>query len=220
MHDEDADGSGDAGQLRRAIDLAIVHVEAGGNAAGGDGLPQAIEKRIQPLVGIELSVGDETAGIVECGLQEDLLLASAGARDSGAEEHVALPDRIGELGFILFARGRFVEQQLAFGEAAGAQEAIERGGRKAGWMSFAGRGQFAQQRGAGTMRVLALEPFDESGSTGRESGRDPGVVWEKAPPVRCGDSAASNPAACRPRPGGGWNDGCRRGGRRSAARGV
>jgi len=30
-------------------------------------------------------------------------------------------------------------------------------------MRLAGGGQFAQQSGAGTMRVLAFEPFDESG---------------------------------------------------------
>ena len=34
-------------------------------------------------------------------------------------------------------------------------------------MSFAGGGQFAQQSGAGTMRVLAFEPFDESGGVRR-----------------------------------------------------
>jgi hypothetical protein len=83
-----ADGSGDAGQLRGTVDLGVVHVEAGGNAAGGDGLAQAIEKRIQSLVGIELGVRDEAAGIVECGLQENLLLAAAGTRDPGAGEFV------------------------------------------------------------------------------------------------------------------------------------
>jgi hypothetical protein len=38
VHDENADGSGNAGQLRGAVDLGVVHVEAGGDAAGGDGL--------------------------------------------------------------------------------------------------------------------------------------------------------------------------------------
>ena len=64
--------------------------------------------------------------------------------------------------------GGFIEQELTFGEAAGAQETIERGGRKAGLMSFAGGGQFAQQSGAGTMRVLAFEPFDQSGGVRRD----------------------------------------------------
>src|SRR5215470_4864829 len=72
--------------------------------------------------------------------------------------------RQSRMGFVLFVRGSLVEKQLAFGEAAGAQEAIERRSRQAGLMSLAGRGQFAQQRGAGAMRVLAFEPFDESGS--------------------------------------------------------
>ena len=77
MHDEDADGSGDAGQLRGAVDLGVVHVEAGGDAAGGDGLAQAVQKGVESLVGIELGVRDEAAGVVERGLEEDLLLAAA-----------------------------------------------------------------------------------------------------------------------------------------------
>ena len=79
MDDEDADGGGDAGQLRGAVDFGVVHVEAGGNAAGGDGLAQAVEKGVQSLVGIELGVRDESAGVVECGLEKDLLLAATGA---------------------------------------------------------------------------------------------------------------------------------------------
>src|SRR5258705_12741220 len=51
VHDEDADGSGDAGQLRGSVDLGVVHVEAGWGATGGEGLAPAIEKRNSPLVG-------------------------------------------------------------------------------------------------------------------------------------------------------------------------
>lgn len=140
--------AGPRGHPRRAVDLGVVHVEAGGNAAGGDGLAQAVQKGVQSLIGIELGVRDEAAGVVECGLQEDLLLASARACNPGAEEHVGLPDLVGELGLVLFVRGGLVEQELAFGEAAGAQETIERGSRKAGLMSFASGGQLAQQSGA------------------------------------------------------------------------
>src|SRR5580704_11975320 len=144
VHDEDTDGSGDAGQLRGAVNLGVVHVEASGNAAGGDGLAQAVEKSVQSLIEVELRVRDEPAGVVKCGLQEDLLLASARASNPGSEEHVGLPDLIGELGFVLLVGGGLVEQELTFGEASGAQETIERGGRKAGLMSFAGGGQLAQ----------------------------------------------------------------------------
>jgi hypothetical protein len=42
--------------------------------------------------------------------------------DPRAEQHVGLPDLIGKLRFVLFMRGSFVEQQLTFGEAAGAQD--------------------------------------------------------------------------------------------------
>ena len=194
VHDEDADGGGDARQLRGAVDLGVVHVEAGGNAAGGDGLAQAVEKGVQSLVGIELGVRDEAAGVVERGLQEDLHLAAARALDPGAEEHVGLPDLVGELGFVLFVGGGFVEQQLAFGEAAGAQEAIERGGRKAGLMCFAGGGQFAQQSGAGAMRVLAFEPFDESGGVRRDGAGLPAVL------ARFGRQARPAVAAIAQRP--------------------
>src|ERR1017187_1752105 len=41
--------------------------------------------------------------------------------DPRAEQHVGLPDLIGKLRFVLFMRGSFVEQQLTFGEAPGAQ---------------------------------------------------------------------------------------------------
>jgi hypothetical protein len=106
-------------------------------------------------------VRDEAAGVVERGLEEDLPLAAARPPDPGTEQHVGLPDLIGKLGFVLFMRGSFVEQQLAFGEAASAQETIERGSRQAGLVLFVGHGQLAQQSGPRTMGVLALEPFDE-----------------------------------------------------------
>src|SRR5580658_2850644 len=91
VHDEDADGSGDAGQLRGAVNLGVVHVEASGDAAGGDGLAQAVQKGVESLVGIELGVRDEAASVVERGLKEDLHLASAGPFNPRAEEHVGLP---------------------------------------------------------------------------------------------------------------------------------
>jgi len=63
--------------------LTITHLigsfRLSGNAAGGDGLAQAIEKSVQSLIEVELRVRDEAAGVVESGLQEDLLLASARA---------------------------------------------------------------------------------------------------------------------------------------------
>jgi hypothetical protein len=134
---------------------------------------QAIEKRIQPLVGIELRVRNEAAGVVERGLQEHLHFAAAGAPNPRAEQHVGLPDPIGKLGLVLLVRGGFVEQQLAFGESAGAQETIERGGRQRAGL---GGRQLAQQSGTGTMRVLALEPFDERGGLGRDGARLPAVL--------------------------------------------
>ena len=94
-------------------------------------MAQAVQKGVQSLIGIELGVRDEAAGVVESGLEEDLLLASARACDPGAEQHVGLPDLIGKLSFVLFVRGGFIEQQLAFGETVGTQETIQRSGRQA-----------------------------------------------------------------------------------------
>src|SRR5258708_708907 len=107
--------------------------------AGGAGRRQS-RKKSKPLVGIKLGVRDEAAGIVERGLQKDLLLAAAGTHDPGAEEHIGLPDLIGELSFVLFVRGSLVEHQLTCGEAASAQETIKGGGRKTGLMGLAVRG--------------------------------------------------------------------------------
>ena len=105
----------------RAIDLGVVHVEADGDAAGGDGLAQAVQKGIQSLVGIELGVRDEAAGVVERGLQEDLLLAAARALDPGAEEHVGLPDLVVRIR-LRTSCARWLVEQLPFGEAAGARK--------------------------------------------------------------------------------------------------
>ena len=119
---------------------------------------------------------DEAAGIVERRLEEDLLLASPGPSDPRTEQHVGLPDLIGKLRFVLFMRGSFVEQQLTFGEAAGAQEPIERGSRQAGFLRLVGQGQLAQQSGPGTMRVLALEPFDEGSDFRRDGTGLPAIL--------------------------------------------
>ena len=146
----------------RAIDLGVVHVEPDGQAAGGDGLAQAIQAGIQSLAGIELGVRDEPAGIVEDGVQKGLHLAAAGALDVGAEEHVGLPDLIAVFGFELLVRRG--SEQLAFGEAALFEEAIQRGGgQRRVRFGPEDRCQFAQQGGAGAMRVFAFEAFDQVG---------------------------------------------------------
>jgi hypothetical protein len=129
--------AGPRGHPRRAIDLGVVHVQTGGQTARGNGLAQAVQKRIQALVGIELPVRNEPAGVVQRGLQEHLPLTAAGPLHPGTEHQVGLPDLIGVLSFVLLVRrgGGFVLEQLAFGESTGAQEAIEGGGRQVGrWL--------------------------------------------------------------------------------------
>ena len=154
--------------MRAAIDLGIVHVEPYRHAACSDCLAQAVQAGIQTLAGVELGVWDEAAGIIQRGLKKHLLFASARPANPWAEEHVALPDLIGKLGFVLFMRGSFVEQQLALGEATGAQETIECGSRQTGLVPWVGHGQLAQQSGPRTMGVLALEPFDEGSDFWRD----------------------------------------------------
>jgi hypothetical protein len=65
---KNAEGSGNAGQLLAAINFPVIDIEAHGQAAGGDGLTQAIEERRERLGVIKLSVGDEAAGIVQDGI--------------------------------------------------------------------------------------------------------------------------------------------------------
>ena len=108
-------------------------------------------------------------------------LAAAGALDqcalnscaTRAEQHIGLPGLIGELGFVLLVRGCSVEEQLTFGEPAGAQKTIKRGRRQLPYfVLLVGRAQLAQQRGAGAMnalsilapRVRAFETVDQCGS--------------------------------------------------------
>src|SRR6266849_4412372 len=98
------------------------------------------------------------------------------------------------LRFVLFVRGGFVEQQLAFGEAAGAQETIERGGRQAGLVRLASRRQRAQQGGTGAARVLAFEPFDQRGGFRRDGAHLPAVL------PRFGDQRGESVLAIAKRP--------------------
>ena len=105
-------------------------IEAQGETAGGDGLTKTVQEGVQPLVGIELGVGDEAAGIIQGGVQEGLPLAAAGALDIGAVEHVGLPDLVGMFSFEFLVPGG--SQQLALGETTLLEKAIEGGGRETG----------------------------------------------------------------------------------------
>ncbi len=161
VHDQSAERGGNAGQLLGAINLGIVDVEPGGHTTGRDGLAQTIERGIESLAGIELGMRDEAAGVIQGGVQEGLHLAAAGALDVGTEQHVGLPDLIAGLGFELLVGGR--DQQLALGETALLEEAVQRGGGDAGSVLARRQSQFAQQGGAGTVRVFALQAFNEIG---------------------------------------------------------
>jgi hypothetical protein len=129
-------------------------------------LAQAIQESVQSLIGVELGVGDEPAGIVENGMQKGLSFAAVGAQDVGAREHIRLPDLVAEFGFELLVRRG--SQQLAFGEATLFKEAIQGGGRDGRFVLPGRQSQFAQQRGAGAMRVFAFETFDQIGELGRD----------------------------------------------------
>jgi hypothetical protein len=142
VDDQHAERGGDAGQLRAAVDLGVIHIEAHRHAAGGHRLAQAVQAGIEALAGIELSVRDEPAGVVEDGVQQRLHLASAGAPHVGAVEHVRLPDLVAVLGFELLVCRR--GEQLAFRQAALFKEAVEGGGGDAGAILARGQRQLAQ----------------------------------------------------------------------------
>ena len=72
VNDQGAERSGDARQLRGAIDLRVVDVETNGHAASGDGVAQTIERSIEPLAGIKLGMRDQSAGVIERGVEKDL----------------------------------------------------------------------------------------------------------------------------------------------------
>ena len=73
-------------------------------------------------------------------MQQGLHLPAARALDIGTKEHVRLPDLIAVLGFELLVRQR--SQQLAFGQAALFEEAVEGGSGDAGRVLAGRQSQF------------------------------------------------------------------------------
>jgi hypothetical protein len=113
VHNQSAEGGGNARQLGRAIYLSIVHVETNGYSAGRDGVAQTVERGIESLAGIKLGMGNESAGVIESGVQKDLHAAAiVHPPDPGAKQHVGLPDLIAEFGLKLLVRRRC--EQLFF----------------------------------------------------------------------------------------------------------
>ena len=172
MSHQDADRCGNARKLRAAIDLGIVNIETNGYAASCDCLPQAIEESIQSLLGIKLSMGDQPARVVQDGIQEGLHPSAAGALDVGPEQHVRLPNLIAKLRFELLA-SRW-SQQLPLGKAALLEKAVQSG--RGNRTDRGNQRQLPQQRGAGTVRVLAFQPFDQLGQLRGEGARLPAVA--------------------------------------------
>src|SRR5260370_17397980 len=60
VHDEDADGGGNAGQLWGAVDLGVVHVEAGGGGAGRGRPAGGSPKNAPPPRGVKTDSSDES----------------------------------------------------------------------------------------------------------------------------------------------------------------
>src|SRR6516162_3670995 len=77
MHDQDADRSADALQLPGPVDLAVIDIQPHRNAARRNRLTQAIQQTLQTLIGIKLTVWDQTAGIIQNGTQKRLPFAAA-----------------------------------------------------------------------------------------------------------------------------------------------
>ena len=118
-------------------------------------MTKTIPEGVQSLVSVELGVGDEAAGIIQGGVQKDLPLAAPGTLDVRIVEHVRLPDLVGVFRFEFLLRGK--SKQLALGEAALFEEAIEGGGRQTGGALAGGQRQFPQQGGSGAMGIFPFE---------------------------------------------------------------
>jgi hypothetical protein len=195
MNDEHADGGGDARQLRAAVDLSVIHIQPHRDTARGDGLAQAVQANVQTFAGIELGVRDEPTGVIEDGMQQGLHLAAARALNIRTIEHVRLPDLVGEFGFELLACRR--SEQLAFGESALLEEAIQGGGGDGGFV-LAGQSQLPQQGGAGAVRVFALETLDEVSKLRRDGAGLPAVLpWLRRQRLEAAVAVAQRPVQQR-----------------------
>ena len=172
MRDQHADRCRNPRQLHATKNFGVIDVETNGYATRRDRLSQAIEESIQSLLGIKLGMRDQPAGSVQDGIQEGLHPSAAGALDVGPEQQVGLPDLVTKLRFELLAS--CWSQQLPRGETALLEKAVQ-GGR--GNCTDAGnQSQFSQQGGAGTVRVLALQSFDQFSQLRREGPRLPAVA--------------------------------------------
>src|SRR5947209_19013319 len=80
-------------------------------------------------------------------------------------------------------------EQLACGEAALFEEAMEAGGGEGGFVLTGHESQLAPQGGAGAMRIFTFEAFDQIGQLGRDGARLPAILTRlggqgfKAPPA-------------------------------------
>src|SRR5262245_4497342 len=68
VRDQHADGCGNARQLDAAEHFRVVDVKASRDAPCGYRLSQAIEERIQSLLGIKLGMGDQSARVIQDGI--------------------------------------------------------------------------------------------------------------------------------------------------------
>ncbi len=93
---------------------------------GHSALPQAIRKA-SAAVSIKLGVRDQTAGVVENGIQEGLHAPATRTLDVRPVQHVRLPYLIASFGFELLMRWR--SHQLAGGQVALFEEAMQSRGR-------------------------------------------------------------------------------------------
>src|SRR5260370_26998826 len=95
VHNQSAEGGDNARQLRRAINLSIVHIETNGYSPGRDGVAQTVERGIESLAGIKLGMGNESAGVIESGVDKERHGAAlVSPPDPGAKQHAGLADLI------------------------------------------------------------------------------------------------------------------------------
>src|SRR5215470_1549693 len=79
VDDEHAHRCRDPRQLRATIDLGVIHVKPDGDATSSGGLAEAVQAGIQALACVKLRVRDESAGVIQNGMQQRLYFAAARA---------------------------------------------------------------------------------------------------------------------------------------------
>ena len=117
MEEADPQIGADHPQVGASEDLALIGVKLLGQAAAGEGLPEAIEQRAQFFVLVILGMGHQARTVIESGEKEGAQHALLEAQSRTIHD-VGHPERVGQLGLKGFCR------TVCFGQQAWAIKAL------------------------------------------------------------------------------------------------